>query len=55
MKAVQEEVQDIITKAIKDYINSSQENYPRAEQIINDIIAIVCSHDDHIIIGFAET
>jgi hypothetical protein len=55
MKAVAGEVQAIITKAIKAYINSSQEDYPRAEQMINDIITIICSHDDHSIIAYAET
>jgi hypothetical protein len=54
MKAVQEEVQGIITSAIKAYINSSQHDYPRAEQMINDVIRIVCAHDDHALLSFAE-
>jgi VIT1/CCC1 family predicted Fe2+/Mn2+ transporter len=54
MKAIEAEVQTIITNAIKAYISSNQENYPKSEKMINSIIKIITSHDDNNLISYAE-
>jgi hypothetical protein len=54
MKAVEAEVQTLITKVIKAYIGSTQDNYLKAERMINDVIKIITAHDDKSLISFAE-
>lgn len=54
MKVVESEVKGIIGKAIKAYINSTHEDYPKSEKMINNVIRIITSHDDKNLISYAE-
>lgn len=54
MKAISAEVKVIITNTIKAYISSNQEDYPRSEKMINNVVKILAQHDDRDLIAFAE-